>query len=57
MTQIAHPAPPPAASADALVAEGPARYAPVIGRALMAAIYLMSGIGKAAAPGGTLAYI
>ncbi|WP_375402752.1 DoxX family protein [uncultured Sphingomonas sp.] len=33
------------------------RYMPAVGRALMAVLFLMSGIGKIAAPGPTLGYI
>ena len=33
------------------------RYAPAIGRAMMAVLFLMSGLSKIAAPGMTLGYI
>ncbi|GJD92997.1 DoxX family protein [Methylobacterium iners] len=33
------------------------RYVPVAGRALMAAIFLLSGVNKLAAPGATVGYI
>ncbi|BEP64435.1 DoxX family protein (plasmid) [Variovorax sp. V213] len=34
-----------------------ASLAPIIGRLLMAAIFLISGVGKLMAPGGTIGYI
>ena len=33
------------------------RYMPAVGRALMAVLFLMSGLSKIAAPGATIAYI
>ncbi|MDP4022504.1 DoxX family protein [Methylobacterium sp. NEAU 140] len=45
-----------ALAADSTV-EALARPLPALGRALMAAIFLVSGVGKLAAPAATIAYI
>ena len=36
---------------------GLTQYVPIVGRVLMAAIFLMSGLGKLAAPAATIGYI